>query len=141
VERLAKAGRLPPFIAQKALEIAPRMQASFKMAVDAGVRIALGTDAGVFAHGTNGHEFTLMVRYGMTPAQAIRAGTLAAAELLGLEREVGSIAAARRADIVAVRGDPLADITLLERVDFVMKDGVVFKQDGRVVGRGSAGLP
>ena len=141
VSALAKAGRLPPFIAQKALEVAPRMARSFKLALDGGVKIALGTDAGVFKHGTNGHEFTLMVGAGMTPAQAIQAGTLTAAQLLGLEAHVGSIAAGKQADIVAVRGDPLADIKLLEKVDFVMKSGEVFKQDGRVLGRSAAGVP
>ncbi|HEU5260511.1 MAG TPA: amidohydrolase family protein [Gemmatimonadales bacterium] len=141
VERLAKAGRLPPFIAQKALAIAPRMQASFKMAVDGRVKIALGTDAGVFPHGTNGHEFALMVRYGMRPMQAIQAGTLEAASLLGLERDVGTVAAGKYADLVAVRGDPLQDIGVLERVDFVMKGGAVFKQGGQVVGTSAAGVP
>ena len=141
VSLMARSGRLPPFIAQKALEIAPRMQRSFKLALDAGVKIALGTDAGVFRHGTNGHEFTLMVGAGMTPAQAIQAGTKTAAELLGLDARIGTIAAGKQADLVAVRGDPLADIKLLERVEFVMKGGEVFKQDGRVVGRSAAGVP
>jgi imidazolonepropionase-like amidohydrolase len=140
VERMARAGRLPAVIADKALQIAPRMQASFRMAVEGGVRIALGTDAGVFPHGTNGHEFTLMVRYGMRPMQAIQAGTLAAATLLGLERQIGTVTVGKRADLVAVRGDPLENIELLERVDFVMRDGVVFKQDGQVVGRSAAGV-
>ena len=141
VSALARGGRLPPFIAAKALEIAPRMARSFKIAVDAGVKIALGTDAGVFPHGRNAHEFTLMVQAGMTPAQAIHAGTLAAATLLGLEARVGTVAAGKQADLVAVRGDPLADITVLERADFVMKGGAVFKQDGRVLGRSAAGIP
>ncbi len=141
VSAMAKSGRLPPFIAQKALDIAPRMARSFKLALDGGVKIALGTDAGVFKHGTNGHEFTLMVGAGMTPAQAIQAGTRTAAELLGLEARIGTIAAGKQADIVAVRGDPLADIKVLERVDFVMKSGEVFKQDGRVQGRSAAGVP
>jgi imidazolonepropionase-like amidohydrolase len=140
VGKMAREGRLPPFIAQKALAIAPRVQASFKMAVDGGVRIALGTDAGVFPHGTNGHEFTLMVRYGMRPMQAIQAGTLNAATLLGVERETGSVAVGKRADLVAVRGDPLVNIEVLEQVDFVMKDGIVFKQNGQVVGRSAAGI-
>lgn len=138
---MARSGRLPPFIAQKALEIAPRMARSFKMALDGGVKIALGTDAGVFKHGTNGHEFTLLVGAGMTPAQAIQAGTLNAATLLGLESRIGTVAGGKLADIVAVRGDPLADIKVLERVDFVMKGGEVFKQDGRVVGRSAVGVP
>ena len=140
VERMARAGRLPAVIADKALQIAPRMQASFRMAVEGGVRIALGTDAGVFPHGTNGHEFTLMVRYGMTPMQAIQAGTLAAATLLGLERQIGTVTVGKRADLVAVQGDPLENIELLERVDFVIKDGVVFKRDGQVVGSSAAGV-
>ena len=141
VESLATAGRLPPAIAAKALAIAPRTRASFKLAVDGGVRIALGTDAGVMRHGTNGREFGLMVRYGMTPMQAIVAGTSSGATLLGLEAEIGTIAAGKRADVVAVRGDPLQTIALLEHVDFVMKDGVVFRRDGQVVGRSAAGAP
>ncbi len=141
VESLATAGRLPPPIAAKALAIAPRQHASFKLAVDGGVRIALGTDAGVMRHGTNAREFGLMVRYGMTPMQAIVAGTSNGATLLGLEAEVGTVAAGKRADIVAVRGDPIQSIAVLEHVEFVMKDGVVFKRDGQVVGRSAAGAP
>jgi imidazolonepropionase-like amidohydrolase len=141
VESLAIAGRLPPPIAAKALAIAPRMHSSFKLALDGGVRIALGTDAGVMRHGTNGREFGLMVRYGMTSMQAIVAGTSSGATLLGLEREIGTVAVGKRADFVAVRGDPLQSIALLEHVDFVMKDGVVFKRDGLVVGRSAAGVP
>jgi imidazolonepropionase-like amidohydrolase len=82
-----------------------------------------------------------MVRYGMTPMQAIRAGTLSGATLLGRELDVGSIAAGKFADLVAVRGDPLQDITRLEHVDFVMKGGSVFKRDGQVVGRSAAAVP
>ena len=141
VESLATAGRLPPAIAAKALVIAPRMHNSFKMAVDGGVRIALGTDAGVMRHGTNAREFALMVRYGMTPMQAIVAGTSSAATLLGLEREVGTLAVGKRADIVAVQGNPLQSIQVLENVTFVMKDGRVFKRDGQVLGRSAAGVP
>ena len=142
VESLATAGRLPPPIAAKALALAPRVRNSFKMAVDAGVKIALGTDAGVMRHGTNAREFGLMVRYGgMTPLQAIVAGTSSGATLLGLERDIGSIAVGKRADIVAVTGDPLQNIQVLEHVDFVMKDGRVFKRDGQVLGRSVAGVP
>ena len=141
VDSLARAGRLPPAIAAKALAIAPRIHASFKLAVDGGVRIALGTDAGVMHHGTNGREFGLMVRYGMTPMQAIVAGTSGGATLLGLESEIGTIAAGKQADLVAVRGNPLDNIQILESVQFVMKGGVVFKRDGQVVGRSAAGAP
>jgi len=141
VESLATAGRLPTPIAAKALAIAPRQHTSFKMALDGGVKIALGTDAGVMRHGTNAREFELMVRYGMTPMQSIVAGTSNGATLLGLERDIGAVAVGKRADVVAVRGDPLQDITVLQHVDFVMKDGRVFKRDGQVLGRSVAGVP
>jgi len=136
-----EAGRLPPPIAAKARAIVPRVQSSFRLALRAGVKIALGTDAGVYQHGRNAHEFTLMVRYGMTPMQSIEAGTLSAATLLGRETEVGSLTTGKFADIVAVKGDPLQDITTLEHVDFVMKGGAVFKRDGLVLGRSDAGVP
>jgi len=141
VERLAQQNRLPPAIAAKALAIAPRSRESFRRAVNGGVKIALGTDAGVFPHGNNGHEFTLMVQFGMTPMQAIVAGTSSGATLLGLEADIGTVSTGRRADLVAIRGNPLQNVALLEHVDFVMKDGVVFKRDGQVVGRSAAGVP
>ena len=141
VESLATAGRLPAPIAAKALAIAPRMHNSFKLALDAGVKIALGTDAGVMKHGTNAREFGLMVRYGMTPMQAIVAGTSSGATLLGLERDIGTVAVGKRADIVAVHGNPLDNIQVLESVSFVMKDGRVFKRDGQILGRSVAGVP
>jgi len=127
VESQAKAGVLKGHRAEKALTIAPLARASFRKAAAAGVKIALGTDAGVFPHGTNGHEFTLMVANGMEPMKAIVAGTSSAAELLGLSSEVGAVRPGLAADLVAVKGDPLSDITLLEKVDFVMKDGRVVK--------------
>jgi imidazolonepropionase-like amidohydrolase len=82
-----------------------------------------------------------MVQYGMTPMQAIVAGTSSGATLLGRAADVGALPPGRYADIVAVRGDPLQDITVLQRVDFVMKGGKLFKQDGRVLGRSTAGVP
>lgn len=128
VEALARSGTLRGERAEKALAIAPKMRESIRKAAAAGVKIALGTDAGVMAHGTNGHEFTLMVQWGgMTPMQAIVAGTSAAADLLGWSHRVGTVAPGYLADLVAVRGDPLADITLLERVDWVMQGGVVVR--------------
>ena len=142
VESLANAKGLPPVIAAKALQVASRARQSFKMAVAGGVKIALGTDAGVMRHGTNGREFELMVRYGgMAPMQAIVAGTLSGATLLGRDHDVGSVAAGKLADLVAVKGDPLQDIAVLQRVDFVMKGGAVYKRDGQVVGRSAAGTP
>ena len=127
VMRMAREGKLPPAIAAKALQVGPMMGRSFRLALDAGVKIALGTDAGVFPHGTNGHEFTLLVQNGMTPMQAIVAGTRTGAELLGRERDVGTVATGKFADMVAVRGDPLNNIELLERVSWVMKGGTVVK--------------
>ena len=125
VESQAKTGILTGLRAEKALFIAPIARRSFAKAVRSGVKIALGTDAGVFPHGTNGHEFTLMVRGGMDPMAAIVAGTSSGAELLGLEDEIGTVKAGMVADLVAVAGDPLTNIGLLEDVGFVMKDGEV----------------
>ena len=100
---------------------------SLRKAVPRGVRIAFGTDAGVSKHGRNADEFELMVKHGMTPAQALEAATVNAADLLGLSADVGSLEPGKRADLIAVDGDPLADVTVLKRVSFVMKDGAVFK--------------
>ena len=99
-----------------------------RKAYPAGVKIAFGTDAGVSKHGRNADEFEAMVKHGMPPAEAIKAATVNAADLLGLSAEVGSLEPGKRADIVAVSGDPLADVTILKRVGFVMKDGRVIKQ-------------
>jgi imidazolonepropionase-like amidohydrolase len=96
------------------------------------VSIALGTDAGVGPHGTNGHEFTLLVEWGgMSPMQAIVAGTQNSAKLLGWDGRIGTLAVGKLADIVAVPGDPLADIRAMERPSFVMKNGVVYKNAGQ----------
>jgi imidazolonepropionase-like amidohydrolase len=131
VEKMAKSGRLTGLRAEKALAAAAAMRNGIKIAVRNGVPVALGTDAGVGAHGTNGHEFTLMVEWGgMTPMQSIVAGTSSAAKLLGWESKVGTLSAGKWADIVAVPGDPLADIKVMEKPSFVMKNGVVYKQSG-----------
>lgn len=100
---------------------------ALEKAVPAGVRVAFGTDAGVSKHGRNADEFELMVKHGMTPMQAIAAATVNAADLLGLAKEVGSIESGKSADIIAVSGDPLADVKLLKSVNFVMRAGVVHK--------------
>lgn len=101
---------------------------TFRRALNAGVKIAFGTDVGGFDWGINpAKEFPIMVKYGMTPAQAIRSATLTSAELLGMESDAGSVAPGKYADIVALKGDPLADIQLLQQIDFVMKGGEVFK--------------
>jgi imidazolonepropionase-like amidohydrolase len=100
---------------------------SLRKAVPRGVKIAFGTDAGVSKHGRNADEFELMVKHGMTPAAALHAATVNAADLLGLLADVGTIEPGKRADLIAVDGDPLTDVTALKRVPFVMKDGVEFK--------------
>ncbi len=104
---------------------------NFRKAVQAGVKMAFGTDAGVYPHGDNAKQFFYMVKFGMTPAQAIRAATSSAADLIGRAKDVGTIEAGKYADIIAVTADPLADVRALEHVDFVMKGGVVYK-DTRV---------
>jgi imidazolonepropionase-like amidohydrolase len=129
----SRAGTLAPESAAKAQEIYPYFRESIQKAVQGGVAIAFGTDAGVFPHGTNADEFRLLVGVGISPMDAILAATRNAAHLLEKEDQLGSIESGKLADIVAVAGDPLDDIELLKSVDFVMKDGVVFKQDGELV--------
>jgi len=92
------------------------------------VKMAFGTDAGVCPYGTSAKQFAFMVKYGMTPMQAIQAATTNAADLLGHSKEVGSIKPGKYADVIAVSSDPLRDISVLEHVDFVMKDGEVYKE-------------
>jgi imidazolonepropionase-like amidohydrolase len=117
-----------PVVQPKAAAIGPLIQATFARAVKAGLNIAFGTDAGVFPNGENAKEFRYMVEAGMSPIAALRSATLGAAELLNQSKRLGSIEPNYAADIIAVKGDPLTDITLLEKVDFVMKDGVVYKK-------------
>ncbi|MBO9711430.1 amidohydrolase family protein [Sphingomonas sp.] len=112
---------------RKNLETTEAQREGFRAAVKAGVKIAYGTDAGVYPHGLNARQFAYMVRYGMTPMQAIQAATSVAAELLRWDRDVGAVAPGRYADLVAVDGDPLKDIRLLEHVAHVMKGGAVAK--------------
>jgi imidazolonepropionase-like amidohydrolase len=102
---------------------------ALERAVPAGVKIAFGTDAGVSKHGRNADEFELMVKHGMTPAQAIQAATVNAADLLGLAKEIGTLEPGKDADLIAVAGDPLRDVTVLKRVGFVMADGKVHKNE------------
>src|SRR5712691_3731940 len=100
---------------------------NFQKAVQAGAKMAFGTDAGVYPHGDNARQFFYMVKFGMTPAQAIRTATTNAADLIGRSKDVGSVEAGKYADIIAVSADPLPDVRALEHVDFVMKGGVVYK--------------
>ncbi|MFT2092725.1 amidohydrolase family protein [Paraglaciecola sp. 2405UD69-4] len=120
-------GFFPELVRPKAASIGPLIQKTFAKAHKAGVKIAFGTDSGVSAHGDNALEFVLMVEAGMQPIEAIRAATLNAAQLLQIEDTLGTIEVGKLADLVAVKGDPLADISLLQDVNFVMKDGQVYK--------------
>ena len=128
VARQAKIpGYYPATIARKAQEIGPLIQATAGRAYKAHVKIAFGTDAAVYPHGENAHEFELMVGAGMPPMFCIQAATVNAATLLRHEKELGSIAAGKIADVVAVPGNPIDDISLMKRVSFVMKEGIVYK--------------
>ena len=118
----------PPFVEKKALEIGPKLQSTFSMALQAGVRIAFGTDSGVSPHGENAKEFSLMVQGGMSEKDSILSATISAAELLGESDNVGSISVGKYADIIGVSGNPLEDIKKLETIDFVMKGGEVVKE-------------
>src|SRR5246127_334601 len=109
--------------------VAEVSEPSFRRALAAGVKIAFGSGVGPFPHGTQTKEFEYMVKFGMTPPQAIRAATSEAAQLMGWQDRIGSVEPGKFADLVAVAGDPIADITELERVKFVMKDGQVFKNE------------
>lgn len=123
----ARSGQLPPATIPKAEEAAAAAIESHRRAIAAGVKVAFGTDSGVSPHGDNAQEFALMVEAGMTPARALRAATVDAAEALGMTDSLGTIAVGRGADIIAVAGSPLDDVRRMERVDFVMRRGVVHK--------------
>jgi imidazolonepropionase-like amidohydrolase len=117
----------PEQLLEKERKIGQTQRESFQRAVKAGVKIAFGTDAGVYPHGWNAKQFAYMVRWGLTPMQAIQSATVNAADLLGWSDRVGAVAPGLYADLIAVGGNPLEDITELERVTFVMKGGVVYK--------------
>ncbi|MFI5318269.1 MAG: amidohydrolase family protein [Myxococcota bacterium] len=126
---LAEFARLgyPAMMIEKERSIGRLQRENFQRAVRAGVKVAFGTDAGVYPHGWNARQFAHMVRWGLTPLQAITSATSSAAELLGWSDRVGRVAPGLYADLIAVSGDPLADVTELERVAFVMKGGAVVK--------------
>ncbi len=119
----------PPEFVAKAKQIMSYQLQNFRKAVEAGVKVAFGTDIGVCPFGQNGREFNLMVQNGMTPMQAIQSATVAGADLLGISDKVGSIKPGKFADLIAVHGDPLGNVRLLEDVRFVMKQGEIYKQD------------
>lgn len=127
-EKAEVAGYFPEVVAVKAREIGPLIQGTFAKAYKKGVKIAFGTDAGVFPHGLNAKEFGYMVEVGMPAIEALQSATITNAKLLGIDDEIGQIKKDFLADIVAVSGDPLKDITVLENISFVMKNGVVYKE-------------
>jgi imidazolonepropionase-like amidohydrolase len=118
---------LPQENIDKERRIGRLQRETFRKAVQAGVKMAFGTDAGVYPEGTNAKQFATMVQWGMTPAQAIRAATFNAADLIGRSQDVGTVEPGKFADIVAVSGNPLEDVTLLQHIGFVMKGGVIYK--------------
>lgn len=125
------AGYYPAIVTPKALEIGPKIKGTLAKAYKAGVKIAFGTDAGVFKHGKNWLEFRHMIEAGMPPMATIKAATIDAADLLGMKDQLGSIETGKWADIIAVEGDPLRDTNAFEKVVFVMKDGTIYKHQNR----------
>lgn len=117
----------PPHAMEKARHLHERKRQSFSKAVQGGVKIAFGTDTGIIPQGWNARQFAVMVRWGMTPAQAMMSATAVAAEMLRLSHEIGTVEVGKLADLIAVSGNPLDDITVLEQVQFVMKSGLVVK--------------
>ena len=127
-ENMQKVG-MPEMYAKKMRDIIPVVRQNVGHAFASGVKVAFGTDAAVYPHGLNAHEFAVYVKLGMTPAQAIQTATVNAADLLGWSDKVGSLEAGKWADLIAVDGDPLRDVTRLQQVRFVMKGGAVVKND------------
>lgn len=131
-EKAAEPGYLPEMVRPKAAALGPQIQDTFARAYKAGVAIVFGTDCGVGPHGSNAREFEYMVEAGMPPMDAIRSATGVASGFLGIADQVGSLQAGKLADIIAVDGDPLADISVMSKVRFVMKEGVVYRNDAWV---------
>lgn len=128
-EKAEVPGYFPDVVAVKAREIGPLIQGTFGKAYKKGVNIAFGTDAGVFPHGLNAKEFAYMVEAGMPAIEAIQSATITNAKLLGMANEIGQVKEAFLADIIAVSGDPLKEVSVLENVAFVMKNGLVYKNE------------
>ena len=133
VAQQAKMGAYPPTVAKKALEVGPQIMKTVTRAYQGGVKFAYGTDAGVYPHGQNWEDFIYLVKAGLPPAYTLQMATINAAQLLGHDDELGSVTAGKYADLVAVPGDPLDDISVMSKVSFVMKAGVVYKRDGQEV--------
>ena len=126
-DRSQEDGFFPQVVRPKAALVGPQIQSTFAKAYRAGVRIMFGTDTGVSAHGDNAREFVLMVDAGMPVMEAIQSATIVPARFLGIEDRLGSVESGKIADLIAVPGDPLMDISLMRRVNFVMKDGIVYR--------------
>jgi len=132
VDWMREYGHLPALYQQKMIDVSNAMKANHKRAIAAGVKIAMGTDAAVYPHGLNAHELDVYVnQYGMSPLAALRTTTLNAADLMGWTDRTGSLDPGKWADVIAVSGDPLKDIRVLEHVSFVMKGGVIYKNEAQ----------
>src|ERR1700689_4206438 len=128
-------GHLPAFYQQKMHDVSAVEKQNAIKAIKAGVKVALGTDAAVYPHGLNAHELDVYVnQFGMTPLAALQTATLNAADLMGWTDKVGSLDPGKWADVIAVKGDPLADVKLLQHVSFVMKAGVIYKDEAQPAG-------
>jgi imidazolonepropionase-like amidohydrolase len=130
VDWMREYGHLPALYQQKMTDVSAAMKANHKRAIAAGVKIALGTDAAVYPHGLNAHEIDVYVnQYGMSPLAGIQTGTLNAADLMGWTDKIGTIEPGKWADLIAIDGDPLKDVKILQHVPFVMKSGIVYKNE------------
>ena len=130
-ERAKVPGAYPPQVAQKALQVGPQIMKTLAAAYKSGVKIAYGTDEGVYPHGQNWRDFALMLQAGIPATYALQTATINAAELLKKEKDLGSISPGKFADVTAVPGNPLNDISVMSKATFVMKAGTVYKQDGK----------
>src|SRR5215467_10944665 len=131
IQENGKKGLIPPDFLEHDRELGEKHRQNFHKAVEAGVKMAFGTDLGVCPYGSSPNQFAFMVKYGMTPMQVIQAATSNAADLLGHSSDIGSIKVGKYADLVAVNGNPLTNISVLENIEFVMKEGKVYKQAGK----------
>jgi imidazolonepropionase-like amidohydrolase len=130
VDWMRENGHLPAIYQQKMIDVSAAMKANHKRAIAAGVKIALGTDAAVYPHGLNAHEIDVYVnQYGLSPLAGIQTGTINAADLMGWTDRVGTLEPGKWADLIATEGDPLKDVRILQHVNFVMKSGVVYKDE------------
>ena len=128
IQEAGRKGHMPQDFLEHDRQLGQIQRDNFRKAVQAGVKMSFGTDAGVCPYDMAAQQFAMMVKYGMTPLQAIQAATINAADLLGKRALLGSASPGKYADLIAVSGDPQADVSVLEHVDFVMKEGKVYKQ-------------